>query len=357
MALDNHPAFGEPGTAEVKSKDVAHFDYRKMKWLSYAIDYGMIIATFSAYNAFASGAMWSPCRAAAIGLVCGTTLICVDQLKIWMWADVLAAAKTQHIRKLRTELFQLMTTAAGFRKILAFVARVLRGEGVTREFSDKAEARSSVLYHIFYWAKINLLLLPAVNYLETTFGLLTFEPLGTSVVFTIYMEVMFASFLKNAYLGPLHEMMHHQLFPYHKVHHMPMKELSLVNVWYFDIFDLVIEHLMAHTSVLVVKAMLGGGSPSVHFLTVILLLVQDLQIHAACPYSVNFFNPVLDYFMNPNVSHNLHHALNMGHWLEWPQHQLPGVYHYDFAEKSYVDGSLEGDFATYNKVFGTCFPP
>jgi len=318
----------------------------------------VMIATFSAYNAFASGAMWSPSRAAAIPLVTVITLVCIDWLKIWMWADVLAVAKTQHIRKLRTELLQLTTTAAGFQKILAFVARVLRGEGVTREFSDKAEARQGVLYHIFYFVKIHLVIFPAASYLETAFGLFTFEPLGKSVIFTIYMEYMFMSFIKDALsMNVLHEMMHHQWFPHHKVHHMPMKELSLVNVFYFDILDIIVENMIAPAVLLGVKTTFCGASPSLHFLSFILLGVTDMQCHAVCPYSVGFFNPVLDYLMNPNISHQLHHALNMGHYTVWPWHQLKGIYHYDFAEKSNVDGSVERDFATYNKVLGTCFPP
>jgi len=186
---------------------------------------------------------------------------------------------------------------------------------VTREFSDKAEARQGVLYHIFYFVKIHLLIFPAAAYLETAFGLFTFEPLGTPVIFTI------------------------------------------VNVFYFDILDIIVENMIAPVVLLGVKTTFCGASPSLHFLSFILLGVTEMQCHAVCPYSVGFFNPVLDYLMNPNISHQLHHALNMGYYTVWPWHQLKGIYHYDFAEKSNVDGSVERDFATYNKVLGTCFPP
>ena len=61
-----------------------------------------------------------------------------------------------------------------------------------------------------------------------------------SWIFIIYLEYLFMSFIKDALsMNVFHQIMHKQWYPMHMTHHMPMKELSLVNVWFFDLSDIV----------------------------------------------------------------------------------------------------------------------
>ena len=40
----------------------------------------------------------------------------------------------------------------------------------------------------------------------------------------------------------------------------------------------------------------------------------------------------------------------------WPLHQLKGIYQYDNRSRTNVDGSVEKDWVTYNRVMKTDFP-
>ena len=99
-----------------------------------------------------------------------------------------------------------------------------------------------------------------------------------------------------------------------------------------------------------------AGAPQIHYLSFILLAVTDLNIHSVSPYSVGFYNPILDSILKCNVSHNLHHALNVGHYTVWPWYQLKGVASYNYSEKKNLDGSRALDMRAYNKTFKTNFP-
>lgn len=60
------------------------------------------------------------------------------------------------------------------------------------------------------------------------------------------------------------------------------------------------------------------------------------------PYSVMYFNPLLDRLFKANVHHQIHHALNRGYYLFVPwAHVLPA--------------RREADGALYNRVFQTDF--
>ena len=87
-----------------------------------------------------------------------------------------------------------------------------------------------------------------------------------------------------------------------------------------------------------------------------MLAITDVNIHSISPYSIGFFNPILDSILKSNVSHSLHHALNIGHYTVWPWHQLKGVAAYDSRTKQNTDGSIATDMAAYNRVFKTSFP-
>jgi hypothetical protein len=297
-----------------------------------------------------------------------------DFLKAFLFSDVVAKAKLDHLKSLWSQLLGLFS-AEGAQKIKDFAARLAAGEGIIHDFKDKSAHRHGVLYHIFYFLKTAMFQIPAAVALQTAIGMFQFTPLMDTVATVgkgqwwqfnipclayVYFEYHAMSFLKDAVsMNLFHEIMHRQYYDLHKTHHLPMKELSIINVFYFDLPDLVIENIVSPALLMALKKGLSPGSSapvSIHVLSSLLLTMTDANCHSICPYSVGFFNPILDSMMNPNVSHTLHHALNLGHYTFFPWHQLPGIARYDATTKSNLDSTPETDMATYNKVFKTNFP-
>lgn len=176
----------------------------------------------------------------------------------------------------------------------------------------------------------------------------------------VYLEYLFMSFIKDALsMNVFHQIMHKQWYGLHMAHHMPMKELSGINLWFFDLADIVVENIMAPTILLMMKLIAwetgAGVFPQLHYMSFILLAITDVNIHSICPYTIGFYNPILDSILKPNISHNLHHALNVGHYTVWPWHQLKGVSSYDSRVRENVDGNIQLDMQAYDKVFKTNF--
>uniref|UniRef100_A0A7S0FYM6 Fatty acid hydroxylase domain-containing protein n=1 Tax=Pyrodinium bahamense TaxID=73915 RepID=A0A7S0FYM6_9DINO len=347
--------------------------YREVKLTTALLDYGFVAGLFGLCNWMVSGPNFSPVAAALTVPMFAFANVCLDLLKAWLFADVVAEVKLNHLQALGQELAGLFSVD-GAREVCRFLGRVLCGEGVFRDFRDKNEARHGVLFHIFYFVKVACVMVPLALYLQTKLGLFSFPSLANVVVTygtgewwelqlttmsVVYLEYLLMSFIKDAAsMNILHQIMHKQWYPMHKVHHLPMKELSGVNVWFFDVADLLMENVMAPLILLGVKWLSNpsAGVPSLHFLSFLLLAIMDINIHSICPYTVGFYNPVLDMCLRCNVSHQLHHALNTGHYTVWPWHQLKGVSHFDAKENKNVDGSIELDFKAYNTIFNTHFP-
>ena len=343
--------------------------YTTVKWLCWALDYAFLIVAFLFYNTLFSGEKFTPTAAALIIPINGVGLILLDLVKAFLFADVVAQAKLEHLKSLRAELGDL-ATVAGIKKLIGFVCRVATGEGVWREFRSKTEARRSLLHHLFYIVKIVFISVPLSSYLQVQMGLFHFMPLFETVavigdmkvraIAFVYLEYLFLSFIKDALsMNVFHQIMHKQWYGLHNVHHMPMKELSVINLWFFDLPDIVIENVIAPMILLTIKLIAweaGAGTiPQLHYLSYIFLVITDVNIHSICPYSIGFYNPILDSIMMPNISHNLHHALNVGHYTVWPWHQLKGVSSFDTKSKQNVDGSILLDMQAYDQVFKTNF--
>lgn len=173
------------------------------------------------------------------------------------------------------------------------------------------------------------------------------------------MEYLFMSFIKDAIsMNVLHQIMHSTWYGLHSTHHLPMKELSCINVFFFDMPDIVVENLIAPTILLLMKLVsweATGMLPQLHFMSFILLAVTDTNVHSICPYTIGFYNPILDALMMPNISHHLHHGLNKGHYTVWPWHQIKGVLNYDAKRRENKDGSQQLDMEAYDEVFKTNF--
>jgi len=355
---------------EKPQPDVAR--YKRVKMTTRLLDYAFLTTTFYFYNKHVSGEQFSPSRAAAVIPIHTTGLYCLEVVKAYLFSDVVAEAKVNHMKRAGRELIDLFSFA-GIKKIGGFLGKLLCGEGVWRDFKDKNEARFGVLYHFFYFFKIGWVNVPAASYLQTALGLYTCAPLQhvvrvfgvgqwwecrLTVLGMVYLEYLLMSFIKDALsMNILHQMMHKQWYPMHSVHHMPMKELSIINHLYFDMPDVVIENVIAPVVLLGVKLLANPSSmPTLHYLSYILLNTTDSNLHSICPYTIGFYNPVLDATFNCNVSHHLHHALNTGYYTVWPWHQLKGVSHYSARKAANVDSSPELDMEAYNITFGTNFP-
>ena len=94
--------------------------------------------------------------------------------------------------------------------------------------------------------------------------------------------------------------------------------------------------------------LLGGqyvlGLPvGLHWFTGALLTVHDGALHSVNPFSVMYFNPIFDWLLEPNVNHQLHHALNKGHYTFVPW------------EHALSPAKRTADCNRYNQVFKTNF--
>jgi len=144
------------------------------------------------------------------------------------------------------------------------------------------------------------------------------------------------------FLGPLHRLLHSKRWYHlHKLHHEVRKDAQSLHAFHIDAVDLIIENVGAPFLVFCGQYMLGLPV-GMHWFTPVLLTFHDAALHSVNPYSVMYFNPLLDWLFHPNVTHQLHHALNRGYYMFVPYHHV-------------LRASREADCAKYNSVFETDF--
>ena len=151
------------------------------------------------------------------------------------------------------------------------------------------------------------------------------------------------------------------LFLFHlladRFHHEVQRNAQSLHAFHLDAFDLLVENVGAPFLLLGAQycaqrlfpsahAVASSSSPSVqvglHWLTGLLLTFHDGGLHSINPFSVMYFNPLLDRFLEPNVMHQLHHAVVQGYYLFVPWHHL-------------LPGRRRADCDRYNRVFNTDF--
>lgn len=341
-------------------------------WLTcFILDYGLTALGIGTGIAFMSGDKFNPVTAIKIHCMMLIVRYAGEILKAYLFSDILAPAKVDHLSRQWREFSELFSWK-GVCTIASFLGRLLSGEGILWCFRDRAEERRGVLFMLFYIIKIGFLFIPAVTYMQVQMGDVTFPPLmdkipiGSIVVprfALVYLEWFVLNMVKDYIsMSILHELMHTIPWLYknlHKTHHLPGKEINALNLAYFDVMDIVIENAVAPLMMQTCYR-LCGLPPHVHWVTVFLLGVVDFQIHSVSPYTVCFSNPILDYVMNANIAHNLHHALHNSHHRVWPLHQLGLGENPDPEDKrkngKASRGSKNKDMAYYNRVFGTQFP-
>jgi len=87
-----------------------------------------------------------------------------------------------------------------------------------------------------------------------------------------------------------------------------------------------------------------GMNPTTHLLSFHLALYSGINAHSMNPYSVYFFNPILDYMARNNICHNLHHTVQLDYYTGIPFKQFVS------AE------TRRKDIERYNKDMKTQFP-
>ena len=103
-AADNNTIFSpEEASGDAKTKTTTETQskasrYTTVKYMTYALDYGFLFATFSAYEFYASGDKFTPRRAALIIPINSILLICSEVFKIILFSDVLPKVKLDHFK-------------------------------------------------------------------------------------------------------------------------------------------------------------------------------------------------------------------------------------------------------------------
>lgn len=143
------------------------------------------------------------------------------------------------------------------------------------------------------------------------------------------------------FLAPFHHIMHKHWYWMHKTHHEAMKNAQALHAYHIDVLDLVLENVGAPFLLFGAQYLLGW-QVGFSWQVAILLTCHDGALHSINPYSVMYFNPALDHFLNPNIYHQLHHATSRGYLLFVP-------YHHVSARLRKVDTD------EYNRLFKTTF--
>ena len=357
---------GSGGVA--KSDPSKRMQYVMMKWVTWTMDYAYMFAMMCFLETFMSGANFTA-EHVFLHQVANSILVCLfDLIKAFSFWKLLPKAKTDHLAMLGRDIAKALFTIEGIKENFKFLSQILSGEGIFKEFSIGKEQRASIRHNLWYFFKIGMVAIPGACYLQTKIGVFYWLPLQEIVlvkefgehelhvsrIFVVYAEYLILSFIKDGIsMNIFHQMFHTIYYSHHKTHHLPMKELSVFNAFYFDVPDLMVENLIGPVALCVLKYILGV-EPSIHYLSFLFSVVCDQTVHSLNPYTISFWIPLVDNLLRPALSHNLHHALNRGHYTIWPLHQIKGVGGPNYSGKA-KDG-VGFDIMEYNKVFETSFP-
>ncbi len=356
---------------KVYDADESRSQYVWMKWMTWAMDYSFVGLIFFVFDKMIiADDSFTPKKAFIQTCIFAISLYAHDLIKAFWFRDLVAKAKMDHLALIRKDLVHACTTIDGMKKNFSFLFRLLKGEGWLTEFMDGKAQRYSVRHHIWYFIKTGIFLVPAAVALQVNYGIMYWLPITQNVCIygkgewyethvsqfvVIYMEFLIVMFIKDGIsMNIFHQIMHNsKWYDHHKTHHLPMKEISVVNSLYIDIPDAIVENVIGPTFLCSLK-FLFGAEPSLHYYTFLLATTCDLNLHSISPYSACFWNPLFDNVMRCTISHSLHHATNIGHYTIWPLHQIPGMSGPKHKGKN-IDG-FDYDIREYNRIFQTRFP-
>jgi hypothetical protein len=166
---------------------------------------------------------------------------------------------------------------------------------------------------------------------------------GLNTLYIISFEYWFISQVKDSLvMKNVHKWMHEYSWFYtlHKHHHVANANIQITNAFHFDIIDTFIENLGAPVLLCVLYFSLGLPV-RVHFASFLFLQWTDGMVHSLNPYTVIYFNPIVDYFLKANINHNLHHIIQKGYYVFNPWNHL------------FDRESLAKDIKIYNEVCKT----
>ena len=152
---------------------------------------------------------------------------------------------------------------------------------------------------------------------STYYGYFVWDSLSLSTLAKLYLEYLLMILVKDLQLDVFHRWMHHGsifgrkidrwISSTHKLHHRTKLNLNSISAFYTSMEDAVMENLAAPFAVLAFKWWFGW-TPTIHIGAFMMYIVYDVHGHSANPYSVVFFNPILDYYMKANIAHHNHHV-------------------------------------------------
>jgi len=122
----------------------------------------------------------------------------------------------------------------------------------------------------------------------------------------------------------LHQAMHKNVlgaYAHHKEHHRGKRNLNVFNAMTIDFLDNFIES--GGIMFVNIPVMWALGWPlTMHMGSMCLTAIADVQVHSVNPYTVTWYNPLMDWIFLGNVQHNLHHAKGKDHYTVVPWHHV-----------------------------------
>jgi len=347
--------------------------YVHMKYTTWAIDYCYMFAMLCFIETYVS-THFTPLTIFVVQAANSCLVVAVDILKAVLFADLLPKAKIEHLKHLGQSLREAVFTVQGIKGNFGFLGKLIGGQGILLDWeASPAIVRTSARHNLWYFVKIGLGWIPAASALYVYVDFWTCEPLNEAILvlgegewyechvsrfLKVYLEFMIMAAIKDTIsMNLAHQMFHSHpwLMKLHKTHHLPRRELTVANAFYFDVPDLIVEDGIGPLMLIMLKSVLGGVA-SVHYASFYLCVVCDQTVHSVDPYTCMFWNPLLDNLMRGALSHNLHHAVNKGHYTIWPEHHFKGVASAGHKADVKATDGFDVDVREYNKIFETDFP-
>ena len=178
-------------------------------------------------------------------------------------------------------------------------------------------------------------------------GLCDFEDISINPMqstLRIWAEAVGMAFITDLFgMTVLHKWMHDNAYFLHKWHHAGKNDMIITHAYSFDLLDLIFEFGGGVPQVCFIKWCLGLHS-QVHVLSFYVALYAAVNAHSLNPYSVYFFNPIMDYVARNNIGHSLHHTVQNDYYTGFP------FKHFLSAE------ARRQDIDRYNKAMTTEYP-
>jgi hypothetical protein len=133
------------------------------------------------------------------------------------------------------------------------------------------------------------------------------------------------------------------LYVWHRTHHEVRRNGRFQLAYHTDILNLLIEDGGAPILLWLLLYIVGLGEMRIPIYSIHLLTLFDGGIHSINPFTVLFWNPVVDCMMNANITHTIHHVVRNRHITTVPLHHL------------LTPGARKVDELEYDKLMNTRF--